>query len=318
MTPFINPKDSTCYIANVGKGKTMIMTYDHAMRALESGVKVISDYRLNWKGDNLSYFRPDEFEEVCMTWRNCIVFIDEIGVILDSRAFKDEGSNTRQFFSYHRKHHVEIVSSTQHISQVAKTSKNMVNKWIICDQIYDKPFAKTCLRLFGFEGVVIKTEVVELVELANEKNIIDPEAPLIFGDRERAKTHWLSHKKLIRYDLDDMKEELQHKGCLNCKTRFTDKDREDTKNYKICPLCMTESIGDLESIMYDTDYELPEKKLGDNKVYVERTTCGECHNSKMIISKSYTAEQIAKNYANSNIEEQSQICEEIQATENMF
>jgi len=255
----INPKKSICYIANVGMGKTMIMTYLHAIPALEAGCKVISDYRINWKGNNLSYFTPEEFDEVCMSWRNCIVLIDEIGVILDSRQFKEEGSNTRRFFSYHRKHHVQIISSTQHISQVAKTSKNLVSDWYICSQIFDTPIQKAFVRLFGFKGVVIKTERVELEELATETKVLDPEAPILFGKPEEGKTYWLNLDKLIRSDLEEQKEEKEYRGCLSCKTRFTEIDRFDTKEFSRCPLCMTESIGMITSIMYDTDYELPNK-----------------------------------------------------------
>lgn len=258
--PFIKPKLSTCYIANVGMGKTMIITYLHAIPALEAGVKVISDYKINWKGNNLSYFTPEEFDEVCMTWRNCIVLIDEIGIILDSREYRDEGSNTRKFFSYHRKHHVEIISSTQHISQVAKTSKNLVSDWYVCSEISKNNIVmETMLKLIGWKGVIIKTERVELQEITNEKEIIDPEAPLMFGKPERAKTYWLNEKKLIRHDLDDVKDELIYKGCLDCKTRFTDLDVIDTNDFKICPLCMTENIGEITAIMYDTDFELPNK-----------------------------------------------------------
>jgi len=262
----INPKRSICYIANVGMGKTMIMTYLHALPALEAGCKVISDYRINWKGSNLSYFTPEEFDEVCMSWRNCIVLIDEIGVILDSRQFKEEGSNTRRFFSYHRKHHVEIISSTQHISQVAKTSKNLVSDWFICSQIFETPIQKAFIRLFGFKGVVIKTERVELEELAAETKVLDPEAPILFGKPEAAKTYWLSIDKLVRSDLNTYKEELEYRGCLNCKTRFTEIDRFDTKDFVRCPLCMTETIGDITSIMYDTDYELPNKVDANKKI----------------------------------------------------
>lgn len=264
----INPKLSTCYIANVGNGKTMIMTYNHALPALEAGLKVVSDYRINWKGSNLSYYTPEEFDEVCMTWRNCLLLIDEIGAILDSRQFKDEGSNTRKFFSYHRKHHVEIISSTQHISQVAKTSKNLVSDWYITSEISkDNLFFRLVLPLIGYKGLIIKTERVELEELANEKNVLDPEAPLVFGNPEKAKTYWLPMKKLIRNDLNDKKDELVYTGCAACRTRFTDKDIKDTQNNTICPLCMTETItNDLTSIMYDTDYELPDKTEPDKKI----------------------------------------------------
>lgn len=245
----------------------MIMTYLHAIPALCAGVKVISDYKINWKGDNISYFTPEEFDEVCMTWRNCIVLIDEIGVILDSRQFKDEGSNTRRFFSYHRKHHVEIVSSTQHISQVAKTSKNLVSDWFICSEISKSSLIMEAFCwLIGYKGVIIKTERVELQELSDEKQVLDPEAPLVFGTPEKAKTYWLSEKKLIRNDLEDMKEEQEYLGCINCKTRFTEKDKEDTRNFEFCPLCMTETIGQITSIMYDTDYELPEKSQPKKKI----------------------------------------------------
>lgn len=258
--PLINPKLSTCYIANVGMGKTMIMTYLHAIPLLEANVKVISDYKLNWKGKNLSYFTPEEFDEICMTWRNCIVLIDEIGIILDSREFKDEGSNTRKFFSYHRKHHVEIISSTQHISQVAKTSKNLVTDWYICSDISKSSiWLQLIMKFIGFKGVVIKTERVELHEIADEKEILDPEAPLMFGSPLTAKTYWLNDKKLIRNDLNEFKDELTYRGCKDCLTRFTEKDLKDTED-KRCPLCMTENLGEITAIMYDTDFELPNKE----------------------------------------------------------
>jgi len=249
----------------------MIMTYLHAIPALEAGVKVVSDYRLNWQGQNLSYFTPEEFDEVCMTWRNCVVLIDEIGAILDSRQFKEEGSNTRKFFSYHRKHHVEIVSSTQHISQVAKTSKNLVSDWYICSDVSKGSLAfQILLKIIMFKGVVIKTQRVELQELADEKQTLDPEAPLILGTPEKGKTYWLNMHKLIREDLDEIKEEKTYTGCLLCKTRFTDKDLKDTKDNTICPLCMTNTIGPITSIMYDTDYELPDKTEPDKKIVFQK------------------------------------------------
>jgi len=121
-------------------------------------------------------------------------------------------------------------------------------------------FAKKLLAIFGFNGLVIKTEHVELEELTNEKEVLDPEAPIIFGQPEKAKTYWLSMKKLIRNDLQEFKDEKEYTGCEVCKTRFTDRDNKDTKDNKRCPLCMSETIGNVTAIMYDTDYELPSKK----------------------------------------------------------
>jgi len=104
------------------------------------------------------------------------------------------------------------------------------------------------------------------MELANEKNIIDPEAPIVFGNIDSGKTYWFNSKKLVRPDLNDIKEELEHLGCTNCNTRFSDKDMADTKEMTLCPLCMTKTIDNLTSIMYNTDYELPEKTRAKKRV----------------------------------------------------
>lgn len=241
-------------------GKTMLMTYLHAIPALVSGVKVVSDYKLNWKGDNISYFNPEEFDELCMTWRNCIVLIDEIGAILDSREFKDEGSNTRKFFSYHRKHHVELICSTQHVSLVAKTAKNLITDWYICsDATKSSILINWISKFIRFKGVILKTEKVSLEYLAQETGDLSPETPIIFGTREKGMMYWLRDNMLVRNDLNEMKAELTYSGCKDCNTRFTEIDKEDTKNDTVCPLCLTENIGEITAIMYDTDYELPNK-----------------------------------------------------------
>jgi len=265
----IDPKDSTCFIGLPGSGKTILTTYLYALPALRAGAKVVSDYFINWNEGNLTYFNPEEFDEKCLTWRNCLVCLDEIGVILDSRQYQEEGSNTRRFFSYHRKNHVQLICSTQHVSLVAKTGRNIISSWKSCEQTFDNPFIKFFLNLFGFKGIVIKTQTCSLNELADDKGNKTIEAPLLFGDYRDAKTHWLSSHKLISKELDAFKVELEHLGCLHCNTRMTELDRVDSDNFKTCPLCFG-PIVKLKSIMYDTDYQLPEKKLTDVRTIVQK------------------------------------------------
>ena len=44
------------------------------------------------------------------------------------------------------------------------------------------------------------------------------------------------------------------------------KTRKTPEIFEFCPLCMTETIGQITSIMYDTDYELPEKSQPKKKI----------------------------------------------------
>lgn len=89
-----------------GSGKTTYLS-KLARQAQKSKIKVFSNfachgcYKLNF--DDLGKY----------LFENCLIIIDEISLICDSRDWKNFNSDLRYFFTNHRHYHIDIVYCSQ-------------------------------------------------------------------------------------------------------------------------------------------------------------------------------------------------------------
>lgn len=248
-----------------GSGKSLGMNEEDALPHLLAGEEVWSNYWINWKGDNLHYYTNDEFDELAPTLRNCVLLMDEIGQVLEPRAWEQESGNIRRFFQLHRHHHVDIYGTTQDISLVAKTALIVVDEWILCDKVDHGAFINWILKnIFRKELVSIEYKNVSFAQLKKLSNGWEfNENALEDMELDRYLKHY-SREKLLHRELDDKKVELKYRYCKKCAGRQGEKiDYEDKVNYLVpsyCPKHKDELLEIRESGMYDTDYDIITKE----------------------------------------------------------
>jgi len=113
------------YTGIPGSGKTllsMLEVYKHLM----AGKHVYSNTWINYKGDNLHYY--NDIEDI-IHLRNCVLYIDEVGSIMNAREWADTPKQVRVFLMLHRHYNVDIISTTQHASFVEKSARTIIGYW---------------------------------------------------------------------------------------------------------------------------------------------------------------------------------------------
>lgn len=258
-----------------GKGKTLLLTEFVVLPALIQGLDVYVNYWVNWIGPNLHLFQ--DFDDI-LDVRNCIVVFDEIGTILEPRAWDSEDSGVRKFFQQHRKRHIDIYGTTQHISLIAKTALIQTDTFLMCSKSFDSDFWA------WFPWLVLHQQEMTLKEVKQEDSDFVPRFPYDeFEPVGMQSTAWLSKNRLLHNELNEFKIELFHHYCpLCCQRQDPIILNEDVENYvnfldkkrikwtakkdRILFNCLKHKDTVLEirqSAMYDTDYEinLPEKEV---------------------------------------------------------
>lgn len=255
------------YLGLPGKGKTLFLTEYRVLPALEQGLDVYVNYWVNWNGPNLHLFR--EFEEV-ESVRNAVVVFDEIGKILDPRRWDDETSGVRDFFQQHRKRHVEIYGTTQHVSLIAKSALIEVDTFYM----FTKPSGFFDFFSSAFPYVVCQGEEMTLKEIRLQDSdfIVSDDGDGL--DSEKKFALWYSKKKLLHSELNPFKLEYIHLYCpLCCQRQGSPISVEDTEKYALydkkrgfqalpdlpptfCPKHKDTPLSVRASGMYDTDYEI--------------------------------------------------------------
>lgn len=253
-----------------GAGKSLGNCEEDLLPHLLDGQEVYCNYWVNWKGiwtiddkhpdgyykQNLHFFTAEDFEELVPTLRNCVLVMDEIGQVMEPRAWEQESGNVRRFFQLHRHHHVDIYGTTQDISLVAKSAWIVVDEWILCHklgnsllkQILDWFCKRKSFRI-GYQDMTYQ----ELKKLASGwENSSDSEFGSV-GGKIRVKRYDI--EKLFHRELNDNKVELEHYKCEKCCGR--------QEKGEFCPKHKEEKLFIVESGLYDTDYDIPikEKKI---------------------------------------------------------
>jgi len=124
------------FVGSVGQGKT----YNAVRFAFDSpGKKVFANIDLQMPGAELHKWQLfDEIKNAtCGT-----LFIDEADMWLNSREFAKLDNTARDVLKEHRKHHLRIVTTTQHVSFVDRIFR------ILCDEV--RIVKKVSLPFIGF------------------------------------------------------------------------------------------------------------------------------------------------------------------------
>lgn len=255
------------YLGLPGKGKTLFLTEYRVLPALQQGLEVYVNYWVNWNGPNVHFFK--EFEEI-ESVRNAVVVFDEIGKILDPRRWDDETSGVRDFFQQHRKRHVEIYGTTQHVSLVAKSALIEVDTFYM----FSKPAGFFGFLTDNFPYIVCQGEEMTLQEIRRQDTDF-----MVYDDGEGFSsegtfTLWYSKRKLLHPELDAFKLEFIHLYCPRCCQRQGEPiSLDDTEKYALydkkkgfvpktdfsppfCPKHRDTPLLLRGSSMYDTDYEI--------------------------------------------------------------
>jgi len=251
-----------------GSGKSLGLVEEDLLPHLLAGEEVWCNFWVNWKGDNLHFFNNEEFEELVPNLRNCVLVMDEIGQVLEPRAWEQESGNTRRFFQLHRHHHVDIYGTTQDISLVAKSAWIVVDEWILCHKeengIIDKIInflVKDNTFKVGYQEMTYQ----ELKKLSYgwENGEFSDNYDGI-GGNIRVKRYF--PRKLIHNELNKNKLELKHYFCKKCAGR-----QDKTEDLK-CPKHKDIDLIEIESGIYDSDYDLPTK---EREIYLKVFTKGD-------------------------------------------
>lgn len=265
------------YVGLTGAGKSLSAVENHCIDSLKLGKSVYSNTWLNWNLSNLHTFT--KWSDL-HTVRNSIIFIDEIGDILDPNKYKDFSDEDKNVIRYHRKRGNTIIYTAQDISDVAKQCRVKTHKFIICEADPDSALVVWFLKTFlSIERVSFKTLVLTFKDLkklslgigspALVDPDIDPEEDNSFsedisdisndlkGSKDvpkpehiRFKLSTLQHKELDKYKIH-----LFGAWCPDCRGFKSYHDKDDV-NLSNCPSCPTVALQMKSLSMYDTNLEL--------------------------------------------------------------
>lgn len=249
------------YTGLPGSGKTLLMTLA-LYPFLIKGYNVYSDYFINFKGDNLKYF--NNLEDI-IEKRNCILAIDEISALLEPRNWENESMEVRRMFSQHRKRHLTLFSTTQHISLVAKSARIILDYWAEVKN-YTPTEGRKGKRGFGsyLPFLLIREQVIPKNKYQEEDIVLKSN----FLDLPHEMNYVSKKVNILAPQYDKYKKELKHLYCNECK------QSQSEHNRKRCLKCKTKLVY-RKSGLYDTDREVYKEETRDLKT-IKYYNCGSC------------------------------------------
>ena len=241
------------YLGFPGAGKTLSAVIQEILPRYLEGQVIYSTTWLNLQG--IHYFSSlDELEGV----KNAVIFIDEIGQYLDPYAWKYISYNNRMLFQNHRKLKLTIISTTQDLSFIAKPARVLINDWVFCENNSHGVIMAKILAFFGIKEIIVKQlqlSVIDLLKLqkgVSSVGVIQGEntddldndfsddftSDLDFSKDDlenKPESVHFSMKKIIRRDLDYLKEELVYFYCPLCESRqyYNIKQGQEHKYFNI-------------------------------------------------------------------------------------
>lgn len=272
------------FVGSPGSGKTLLSIYDYVLPALIRGELVYSSTWINWSGDNLKLFSPDDFRSLIPKFQNCLLFLDEVQRVLEPREWDSENGDIRALFQLHRHRHINIVGTTQDPSLIAKSALIVIDNFIYTEKVNHNFLTRL---IYGSSSIPLRYHYLNRQQLRSVFNFFDmgQDIPVLDSPQRSFK----KIKSLLRYDLDEMKSEYYHYYCPLCASRhdmidghyekvvYPDVGPVDvwvgkpisksldpyTLDIPKCPKHPTESLQIRESLMYDTDYEVKSEAQSD-------------------------------------------------------
>jgi hypothetical protein len=188
------------YTGIPGSGKTLLSVLEVYQHLIE-GKTVYSNTWLNWKGDNLHYY--NDIENI-INIRDAVLYIDEVGSIMNAREWADTPKSVRNFLQLHRHYKVDIIATTQHSSFVEKSARTIIGYW--CEVVNLTPTE----GLKGRKGIgtklpflLIREDPIDIRSIVNE--IPEPLQTNILDKLMAIKVWWKKSfydKKYNKYKID--------------------------------------------------------------------------------------------------------------------
>lgn len=275
-----------------GSGKSLDQTLLPILEHLLAGEEVYCNYFLNWNKPNLHYWPPSVDGWLSIKdKRNCVVVMDEICYIFDSRNWEQESQEFRRWLQLHRHNHVDIYFNTQDISFVAKSIGVLTETWILCEKVKYGPIMEWIFKKLGlWPRISIDKTYLTVQQLKKMANGWELDGMLEHEDIDSERKHY-NNKELLMKDLDEYKIELIHRYCPKCASRqgeqILKEDTEKIATYNVktkswdinqeeyCPKHKEQKLEIRESGLYDTDY-IPEETEAPYKMFRAIKPCPDC------------------------------------------
>ncbi len=282
------------YLGLRGAGKTLSAVYEEVLPRYLDGRKIVSTSFLNLKGVDIINTPKD-----CEKLRNCVLFIDELGDFVDAYDWANISQSFRRFLRLSRKRKVDIITTAQDISYIAKPFRVLFSHWVFCENGSPRGLIGKFLRFSGLFYVRVVKEQLTANDLFTLQNGVghnvllddDPSVSSVSGSdldsddfnivKEVSKVSktssvFYNNRKILRNDLDDKKIYQYASYCSKCQDivdyledEICDNAILFKKNKKpffccslFCPDCETLLIPKKMGI-YDTDFEIPLPEVPD-------------------------------------------------------
>jgi zona occludens toxin (predicted ATPase) len=115
----------TCYYGLPGCGKTTVLTAiaQRELRRIRLGKSVYSAVLTNFYCRNADVFKPSAISTTI--FRRCLILIDEVTLVWDSRNFKTFPEEVKEFFTLHRHLRCDVIYATQYYQNVDKRIRDV-------------------------------------------------------------------------------------------------------------------------------------------------------------------------------------------------
>ncbi len=176
-----------------GSGKTYFLA-KKGKEFLEQGLQVYSNFWLNYKGKNLTYYK--DFAEL-MSIKNGIILMDEAQIYLNARFWDKLPAGFQYKLQQHRKHGLSIWGASQSINRLDIILRELVNHYyeirkigtgekqgggmpkrpfgIFFVQEYDIRDANNKKRhSFGFQVFFMKKSILQFFDTLKDLGFVEP------------------------------------------------------------------------------------------------------------------------------------------------
>lgn len=145
-----------------GAGKTWFMTRLIHKEWL-AGAKIYNNFPLCFENQNENTQRWYNLTEIYYL-QNGIIAIDEAQKLLDARRWASLPLSFAEMIAQHRKHHLDIYTTTQHISHIDVRMRTLVHELYECKNIFRFPRNERSYPILQFISVIHRKR------LSNDEN----------------------------------------------------------------------------------------------------------------------------------------------------
>lgn len=119
----------------MGSGKSLSMVRE-AVKYYAAGYKIYANFHLNIPYTHLTFDDLVSMVENEHYLKNCVILLDEVHIMLDSRGSMTKTSKLISFWlNFSRKNSILIMYTTQHLHQVDKRLRSGTDTFVFCEGI---------------------------------------------------------------------------------------------------------------------------------------------------------------------------------------